>query len=942
MTGRRIPTHSSTHPDAATVPVVVNGQELIGRDGEPLSATLLANGVTAVGSGTYTGRPRGVVGIGLEEPSAYVRLDSPPGDSMTQATRVETRAGVRAAGLAGYARLPEDREAAPGDSMWAHCDVLVVGGGPAGVAAAMAAARAGSRVVLAEDGPHLGGDLLGSQRNVDGLTARQWIEAARTDLESEPEVRILTRTTVTGHYYHGDVTALQRRDHTHRLWHIRAERVVLATGALERPVAFEGNDRPGTMLAGAAARYARRHGVVAGESAVVFSCHDEALWSAVELHDAGVALGTVADARPTPGAAPVEALHERGIAVRTSSGVTRTIADADGRVNGAAVAPIDSEGETTGAAEELACDLVAVSGGYDAAIALATHIGGQTRWDPAAAGVLPDTLPAGVHCVGAARGTREAQAAVDEGRKVGNAAAWGSGEEDLGPPVSSGDAPPAALWTVRGSETDPDRVFVDMQRDATLADIRSALAAGMFSIEHIKRYTTIGTGPDQGRTSGVLTSGIVAQETGRTVQDVGGTTARPPYVPVPFTAMAGLDRGELLIPARHTPMHEWHVSHGAVFEDVGQWRRARYYPRGTEDMRSAVLRECAATRESVGVLDASTLGKIMVEGRDAGAFLDQIYTGNFSTLRTGKCRYGVMCTADGIVLDDGVAVRLGESSFMATTTTGNAETVLSWMEEWLQTEWPHMCVHVTHVTDHWATISVVGPRSRDVVAQLAPDLDVSVEEFEFMAVREASVLGVPARILRVSFTGELTFEINVPAWYGQAVWDAVMAAGSPYGITPYGTETMHVLRAEKGFIVVGHETDGNVTPVDAGLGWAVSKRKDFIGKRSLWRPDIARDDREQLVGLLPEDTEHVLAEGAQLVDTPPVTPVPRERPHPPQGRVTSSYASAAMERSFALGLLRGGRNRHGERVYAVHLDQTEPVLVTDPVFYDKEGSRRDG
>ncbi len=938
-----------------------NGRELTGRSGESLAATLLANGIRTVASGTYSDRPRGIVGLGVEEPCGYVRVDSVPTDSMVQATRVETYDGLSAASLSGYGRLPEGEEPSRGDRVWAHCDVLVVGAGPAGIAAATSAARAGARVILACDSAQPGGGLTGVDDTAEGDAAREWQESRVAALHDEPELRLLNRTTVTGLYDHGEVTALQHRPHVaasggavDRLWHIRARRTVLATGGGERPIAFEGNDRPGVMLAGGAAGYVRRHGVIPGNRTVVFGCHDEALWAAVTLHDAGVRLVAVADARPCPGQAPVAALYERGIGVLTASGVTRTTGGPDGVLGGATIAPIDARGTATGDGRSFPCDLLAVSGGHDPRTALAAHSGGRKWWSDQHAAFLPGEVPPGVRLAGAVTGTRTPAAARDQGERVGHdtarealeadqqsdpvtgtATATELDDADAGGPA--GESVPMALWAVTDSRTDERRTFVDLHRDATIADIRDAIGAGMTSIEHIKRYTSIGTGPDQGRTSGVLATGAVAGLLGRTMDEVGGSGSRPPWVPIPLTAVAGRDLGELFDPARRTPMHEWHLAHGAVFEDVGKWKRPRYFPRDGEDMRAALQRECHAARESVGVLDASTLGKIIVEGRDAGTFLDRIYANNFSTLRNSRCRYGVMCKADGMVLDDGVAVRLSETTYMCTTTSGNTDTVRAWMEEWSQTEWPELCVNITDVTDHWATISVVGPRSRDVMARLAPEEDLSAEGFEFMTYRDTTVLGVPARILRVSFTGELTFEVNVPAWYGAALWEAVMAAGHPYGITPYGTESMHLLRAEKGFIVVGHETDGTVSPVDVGMGWAVSKRKDFVGKRSLSRPDTAREDREQLVGLLPEDGEHVVAEGAQLVAAPP-----EETPVSMQGHVTSSYLSPALGRSFALGLLRGGRQRHGDRVYAVHLDRAVPVQVTEPVFYDKEGTRRDG
>ncbi|PSK97816.1 sarcosine oxidase subunit alpha [Murinocardiopsis flavida] len=941
------------------VEIVFDGRTLAARRGLSLAAALLEAGVRTVSTGAATGRPRGVYGIGAEEPGAFVRVESAVGAPMAAATEVAVEDGLRASGLAGFARLPAGQEepaAVRRDKVWAHCDVCVVGGGPAGLAAARAAADAGARVILAGRGAEFGGGLTGAAAAIGGVPEREWRAGQAAALAAAAEVRLLRRTVVTGRYDHGELIALQRRPDApaggalERLWHIRAGAVVLATGGAERPIAFEGCDLPGVMLAGAAAGYARRFGVRPWRSAVVFGCHDEALWNAAELHDAGVRIAAVADARPEPGAAPAAALAERGIALHRGHGVLRARGGADGTLDAAVLAPVDPAGRACGDPVEVPCDLLAVSGGHDPVLDLAAHTGLRPRWSAARAAFLPAALPEGLHCAGAAAGTRAAEDAVAEGAAAGAAAAAGpevpGGGAAPGPVAArtahgaaDGGAPPMALWATAGPDTDEAAVVVDLAREATLADVRAAVAAGRSSVEHVKRSTTIGTGPDQGRTSGVLLTGLLAAMLGRGMDEVGGTTRRPPYAPIPFAALAGRDTGEFLDPVRRTPMHAWHEAHGAVFEDVGQWKRPRYYPREGEDMGAAVLRECRAARSGAAVLDASTLGKIMVAGRDAGVFLDAMYTGMASTLKVGRCRYGIMCTADGMVFDDGVAVRLADDRYLITTTSGNADTVLAWLEEWAQTEWPHLCVQFTPVTDHWATVSLTGPRSREIMAGLAPRMDVSAAGFKFMTWRDGEVAGVPARVLRVGFTGELTFEINVAAHYGAAVWEAVQDAGLEHGITAYGTETMHVLRAEKGFIVVGHETDGSVTPLDAGMGWAVSTKKDFVGRRSLARADSARADRGQLVGLVPDDPRRVLAEGAQLVAASDAGAAP---PVPMQGHVTSSYDSAALGRSFALALLRGGRDRHGERVLAVHLDEATPARVVDPVFYDKEGSRRDG
>jgi sarcosine oxidase subunit alpha len=480
---------------------------------------------------------------------------------------------------------------------------------------------------------------------------------------------------------------------------------------------------------------------------------------------------------------------------------------------------------------------------------------------------------------------------------------------------------------------------VDLQRDATVADVLRATGAGLRSVEHVKRYTTIGTANDQGKTSGVVTAAVVAGTLRVALADIGTTTFRPPYVPVAFAALAGRDRGLLHDPIRVTSLHRWHVEHGARFENVGQWKRPRYYPQEGEDMEAAVLRECTAARSSVGVMDMSTLGKIDVQGADAAEFLDRVYTNPIRSLKVGSIRYGLMCRADGMVFDDGTVHRLAEDRFFLTTTTGNAAAVLDWLEEWLQTEWPELQVCLTSVTDHWATIALVGPFSREVLASVAPGLALGKDEFPFMTWREATVAGMAARVCRVSFSGELAYEVNVVSWDAPAVWEALVSAGDRYGITPYGTETMHVLRAEKGYIIVGQDTDGTVTPQDLGMDWAVSKKKpDFIGKRSFTRADTSRAGRKQLVGLLPQDPEELLAEGAQLLEGPELGPLPV----PMLGHVTSSYRSAALGRTFALALVRRGLERMADTLHAFDGGRLVPVTVTGPVLYDPEGTRRDG
>ena len=872
--------------DRAAPPVrfTFDGRELQGLRGDTLASALLANGVRGAWRSLYHGRPRGIMGLGPEDPCALVQVTRDGiSEPMLRATDVELVDGLVAEPLAGRGRLVRDAVAPHHDKRHVHCDALVVGGGPAGCAAATAAAAGGARVILAETAPVLA-----------------------TDVAAAEELQVLTRTTAVGAYDDGYVVLAQRS----RLWHVRAQRVILAAGAVERTIAFAGNDRPGVMLAGAARAYVQRYAVAPGSVAAVFTTDDSGHEAAAALAEAGVAVAAVADARD----GAVVCGTEGGDALRAV------------RIR-----------EPDGAVRHVPCDLLAVAGGWNPSLELWTQAQGTLRWDDAAAAFVPGAAPARWAVVGAAGGTRDVAAAIAEGTAAGTDAADAAGfpvarngHVPRRPAVTG--RPPLALFAVPPQDGEGwAEHYLDLQRDATVADLHTAVGAGLRSPEHVKRFTTIGTANDQGRTSGVLTLGVLAGLLGAEPAALHPTTHRPPAVPVSFSLLAGRDRGVLSDPVRTTAIHPWHVAHGAVLEDVGQWKRPWFYPREGEDIDAAVLRECRAAREGVAVMDASTLGKIDVQGPDAVTFLNRLYTGDFGKLGVGRCKYGILCTADGMLFDDGVSMRLAEDRFLVTTTTGNAAAVLDWFEEWLQTEWPELRVHCTSVTEQWATVAVVGPRSREVVGALAPELDVANEAFRFMDIREAEVTGVHARVCRVSFSGELAYEINVPTWHGLAVWEAVMAAGEPFGITPYGTETMHVLRAEKGYVIVGQETDGTVTPQDLGLDWMIAKGKgDFVGRRSHRRTDAMRADRKQLVALLPSER---VPEGAQLV---------LEEGGPMVGHVTSSYDSAALGRPFCLALLAGGRERHGETVLLPLLGRTVGATVADPVLYDPDGSRRDG
>ncbi|GAA3047731.1 sarcosine oxidase subunit alpha family protein [Streptomyces glomeratus] len=907
--------------------------------GDTLASALLANGVIAAATSIKLGRPRGIFSAGVEEPNAVVQIEAPFPEPMLPATTVELYDGLVASSLPGQGRLATEPDPARYDAVHAHCDLLIVGAGPAGLAAAAAAARSGARVILADDQPEPGGSLLGTAEHLD------WVSATAALLDAAPEVRVLRRTTVFGYYDDNHLLAVERRTNhlgaqapenvsRERVWRIRARRVVLATGAHERSLAFGDNDRPGVMLAASARTYVNRHGVAPGRHAVVFTTNDSAYPAALDLAAAGVEIAAIVDTRPAPGEWADRA-RSAGIEVLTGHAVTGT--EGDARLTAVTVAPY---GEFAGQ-REFAVDLLLVSGGWNPVAHLFSQAGGRLRHDEVLGTFVPDTCRQALEVAGSAAGTFDLAAVLAQGAAAGLRAVEAEGYTAEAPALPAvavrPQSPSMQVFAVPAPAGAPR--FVDLQRDVTVDDLARATGAGLRSVEHTKRYTTAGTANDQGRTAGVLASGVVAELLGVDISALGLPTFRPPYTPVSFATLAGRDRGALHDPIRTTALHGWHAEHGALFENVGQWKRPWYYPQDGEDMETAVLRECRAAREGVAFMDASTLGKIDVQGPDAAAFLDLLYTNMMSTLKTGMIRYGVMCRPDGMVFDDGTVIRLAQERFLVTTTTGNAAAVLDWMEEWLQTEWPELRVHCTSVTEQWATVALVGPRSRRLLGSLAPQLALANDDFPFMAWRETTVAGIDARVCRISFSGELAYEINVSPWDALALWQALYEAGAPYGITPYGTETMHVLRAEKGYPIIGQDTDGTVTPQDLGMSWAVSKKKpDFIGKRSYARADTVRPDRKHLVGLLPVDPAVFLPEGTHLVADSEL-PAP---PVPMLGHVTSSYRSAALGRTFALALIKGGRDRIGERLYVPVGDRMLPVTVASPVLYDPEGARRDG
>ncbi len=982
---------------AKTARFTFDGKSYTALEGDTVASALIANGVHLVGRSFKYHRPRGILSAGAEEPNALIDVarDSARKQPNVRATVQEVFDGMIvksqnrfpslafdiggvnnlmspffAAGFyyktfmwpkaawkhvyepmirraAGLGVAPAEADPDHYASRYAHCDVLVAGAGVAGLSAALAAAEAGASVILCDEQADVGGALrYDSGVKIDGVDGYTWAQQTAAKLRAMDNVQVLTRTTAFGYYNHNFVALAERvTDHVsnpgrelprERLWQVRAKRVILANGAIERHMVFPNNDRPGIMLASAARMYLNQYGVAVGAKVGVYTAHDSAYEAAFDLKRAGVAIAAIVDCRPQPGAAVLAEARSLGIEVLAGHAVL----DTAGKLRVSSMTVARNGGSSP---RKIAIDALLVSAGWTPSVHLFSQSRGKVKFDVETERFLPGTYAQECLSVGACNGTDDLQQTIEESLAAGELMAQASGKQGSG--KISIAAEQAFQWTggmigaAEGAGPDTSaKAFIDFQHDVCAKDIRLAVREGMHSIEHIKRFTTNGMASDQGKLSNMHGLAIAAEMLGKDIPQVGLTTFRAPYTPVTYGTLIAHSRGELFDPTRKTPLHQWEEAQGAVFEDVGNWKRAWFYPRAGETMHQAVSRECKTAREVAGVFDASTLGKIEVVGPDAAQFMNLMYTNAWDTLKPGKCRYGIMTREDGFVYDDGVVGRLSEDRFHVTTTTGGAPRVLNHMEDYLQTEFPHLNVWLTSVTEQWAVIAVQGPKAREIIAPLVEGVDISNEAFPHMSVAECKVMGVPARLFRVSFTGEAGFEINVPADYGQAVLEAVWANAEPLGACAYGTETMHVLRAEKGYIIVGQDTDGTVTPDDAGLSWAVSKKKtDFVGIRGLKRIDLTKEGRKQLVGLVTKDPNVVLEEGAQVVANPN-----EPKPMTMLGHVTSSYWSENCGRSIAFALVAGGRARMGETLYIPMPDKTIAVEVTDMVFFDKEGGRING
>ena len=983
MSKFRISGRGFVNPDAP-ISFTFDGKTIKGFKGDTVASALLSNGVHLMGRSFKYHRPRGPVGAGFEEPNALITVRRGPGQmtSNLRATTTEIYEGMNASSqnrwpnlkfdvggfnnifsmffpagfynktfmwpksfwdkvyepfirnMAGLGPAPEQEDPDVYGSVYRHCEVLIVGSGPAGLAAALAASKKDQRVILVDENAEFGGSLnVSPSVSIDGKSAASWRDETLKKLGKELNVTLMKRTTAIG-FYHDNFIGLSERVTDHlaspkigkireKLHRIRAGKVILAQGAIERPLVFNGNDKPGVMLASAAQSFLDNYGVAIGQDVVVFTSHDSAYAAAFALADANVRIAALIDIRESVDAELLSMASKRGIVVHTGKVISGT--GGKSRVSSAEIYD-----PVSGSKDSVKCDAIMMCGGWTPSLHLWSHSKGSIKWNAATGVYLPDQANENCVCVGACNGDFGIKAALDAGHKAGGGRKAYQTEEPI---FGRGEVFDSLPNYIKSSK---QKAFVDFQNDVTEKDIKLAVQEGFKSIEHIKRYTTNGMATDQGKTSNLNALEIASKALGKEAPQVGLTTFRPPYTPTSFGAFCGYRTGDFFEVTRKTAIDPWAEARGAVFEPVGIWRRAWYFPKAGEDMHAAVARECKATRDSLGIFDASTLGKIEVVGPDAAKFMNLMYTNAWSKLGVGSCRYGLMCREDGYIYDDGVVGRIADDRFHVTTTTGGAPRVYRHMEDYLQTEFPHLDVWLTSTTEQWSVIALNGPNARKLIAPFVNDIDLSSEAFPHMAVREGTIFGVPTRLFRVSFSGELGFEINVPSHYGKSVWEALFEAGGKYNITPYGTETMHVLRAEKGFIIVGQDTDGTVTPHDAGMSWIVSKKKkDFVGKRSLARPDLMAKGRKHLVGLMTTDSKIVLEEGAHIVANPN-QPIPMDM----LGHVTSSYWSESLGTSIAMALVKDGFNLMDETLYIpMENGVIHQAKVVKPMFYDPKGER---
>ncbi len=972
---------STTAARGEPVAISWNGRRMMARKGETLAAALLAHGERVIGRSFKFHRPRGVLTAGAEEPNALVTLGSGAAtDPTARATLVRVSEGLKAqsqncwpnvrfdigrtvdflaplfpAGFynktfirpswrfyegfvrraAGLGAAPVEADPARYESCNESCDVLIIGGGPAGLMATHRASRNGLKVVMVEQDVELGGSLLWDRCEIGGLTGPAWAAKISQELALSPNVRVLAATTAFGLYGHGVAGLLERCEDLsplnptrQRYWRVRARAILLATGAIEQPWVFERNDLPGIMLAGAIRHYAARHAVTAGRRVVFVTNNDSAYLAALDLSRAGVDVPLLVDCRSEAPVTLAAGLKQCGVRVRANS----VIHSARG---GPAVQSVRIGSADQRDTEEIACDALGMSAGWSPTVHLFSHAGGRLEFDRSRQCFLPIADSAPVSIAGALCGTSSLNEALASAAQAVDTICLRHGKRPSSDPIVGAATEfeirvdTARCWISPGGRE--NRKWVDFQYDVTESDVRLAIREGFDAIEHVKRYTTLGMAVDQGKTSNLNAVRLASHVTGRGAGSVGTTTYRPPFTPVTLGALAARQIGPRYSPRRHLPAHAVHASLGAHFEEAGGWMRPKCYPRAGESHADAIQREHFSVRSAVGLFDTSPLGKFEISGPDAARFLDKFYINNIASLEVARVRYGIMLNENGIIMDDGAIARLGEEHFLVTSTSAGAARVGAWFEEWRQCEWPNWEVLVAPVTSQWATYAIAGPKARDVLARLPTDLELGQASFPHLQARCGSVCGVRARVCRVSFSGELCFEISVPARYGAALWQELMSAGQAYAITPYGVEAALSLRLEKGYLHVGVDTDGTTTPADVGWGdVAMKKQADYIGKRSLSRSANVRDDRRTLIGLENPVGGELLA-GASLR-----WPGTLEGS---DGWITSAPKSTVLQRHVALALLRGGSRRIGEEVQVHEQGRASVARVCATSFYDPTNER---
>lgn len=956
-----------------------NGRKLTGYKGDTLASALLANGVRVIGRSFKYHRPRGVFTAGEEEPCALVGIGEGNAHVPTcRAPQIPLEEGLAAFSQNGWPSVNFDAGRLidfthvfwpagfynktfmwPGWNTWEklvrrttglgrtpsgpdpdhyeqvniHCDLLVCGGGVAGLQAARVAARSGLRVVLADQAEEPGGVLNHERVQLDGKEGSRWALEIAEELSAAINVLVLPATTVSGIYDHNVTTLLQAgRNSSWRecYWTVRPRHILLTTGAIEQGLIFPNNDRPGIMLAGAVRHYLNRYAVQAGENIVVATNNDTAYQTVFDLAQNNITVSTVVDCRDSVN----ETLRQRIAALGTNLITASRISDTQGSRGISSLTIEQLDGKVIGREK---CDLLAVSGGWSPRVHLLAHARGSLRFEPVSQSFLPDKLPHGLSVAGSANGTCGLAETLTEASDTARAicASLGAAAEPVRPPRVTAAIVESAAVSPVPLNSRKKRQWIDLAHDVTFGDAELAVREGFTPVEHFKRYTTTGMSVDQGKTGNLNAYIVLAALTGRETGEVGTTTYRPPYMPVTLGAIAGRNTGEFYAPRRYLPAHRVHEQLNARFEDYG-WQRPDYYPGRGESAEDAICREARTVRSHAGVFDNSPIGKIEVCGKDAAEFLNRLYINNILSLQTGHVRYGMMLNENGVIIDDGVVVRLAENHFLVNTTSGGVHRICDMMEEWLQCEWTDLHVLVDDVTTQWANFTVAGPRARDVLAALDTHADISASALRHMTAVEATVAGLDARIVRVSYSGELSYEINIPAGHATGFLETILEAGEPFGLTPYGIEALMVLRMEKGYLHIGSDTDGSSTPDDIGWGEvARNKSTDYIGRRSLFRSANLDNQRMQFVGLEPLDADHPIRPGGHLL-----VGENRQPPAATDGWVTSACFSPNLGKHIALGMLRGGSGQMGKIVTVCDEDSRYSVRVVSPVFIDPDGEKQ--